>query len=73
MKWTRLSSWCIQSGNYYIGRYAVCDKIRYIAWHERQQLGVFDDADAAKRLVGDVARGIAPPQELREEVGGKRR
>lgn len=51
MKWTKISDYCIQSGDWTIAKYKLADRVKYGLWFMNEIRGFYDTADEAKANV----------------------
>ena len=53
MKWSKVSEYCIKSGDYLIAKYHLGDKIKYGLYRLNESKGFFATADEAKAQAND--------------------
>ncbi len=53
MKWSKVSEYCIKSGDYLIAKYHLGDKIKYGLYRLNESKGFYSTADEAKAQAND--------------------
>jgi hypothetical protein len=51
MLWTKVSNYCIKSGDYLISKYINNGAVKYALIHNNKNIGYFNTADEAKAQV----------------------
>ena len=51
MKWTKLSNYCIKSGDWTIAKYNVAGGVKYGLYHLNESKGYFNTSDEAKAQI----------------------
>ena len=53
MKWTKVSDYCIQSGEYRISKYVLGGEALYIVWCEGSEIGTAASGNEARKIATD--------------------